>query len=162
MGSQLLDNLQALLLGSSNELRLLVGGIEGHLGPGLLVVCVLGLSMSQLSSLCVTIGFAMVLLGTSPANLATILMFSMVSGLDAGLDDNHVIFGTLSPSVFVCMLFFAPLVINLSSNWDNAVMVRLNPGVSDHPCWWVPFFSVVTFVQSTLLLPHLPAGCVLV
>ena len=77
---------------------------------------------------------AMVLLGTSPANLATIRMCSMVGGLDAGLDDDHLIFGTLSPSVLICIFFLLPLVINSSSNWDNAVMVGLIPGVSDHPC----------------------------
>ena len=110
------------------------------------MVCDLGLSMSQLSSSCVTIGFALVLLGTSPANLATILMCSMVGELDAGLDDNHVIFGTLSPSLFVCMFFLVPLVNNSSSNLDNAVMVGLHPGVSDHPRWWVPSSFVVTFV----------------
>jgi hypothetical protein len=79
MGPQLLDNLQALLLGSFDELLLLLGGVERHLSPGLLVVCYL------VSSSCVTIGFAMVLLGSSSANL-TILMFSIVGGLDAKLD----------------------------------------------------------------------------
>ena len=125
---------------------MLVGGVERHLGPSLLEVLDLGLSVSKLSSSCVMICFAVALLRTFPVNLATILMVSMIGGLDAGLNGDHVIVGTLSPSVFVCMLFFAPLVINLSSNWDNAVMVRLNPGVSDHPCWWVPSYSVVTFV----------------
>ena len=72
VGSQLLDSIQALLLGSPNEVCLLVGGIERHLGPGLLVVLNLGLSISQLSSSCVMIGFAMALLITFPANLATI------------------------------------------------------------------------------------------
>ena len=73
MGPQLLDNLRVLLLGSTDDLCLQVGGVEMRLSPGLLEVFDLGLYTSQLPSLGFTSFFTVVLLGNArtPANLAT-------------------------------------------------------------------------------------------